>query len=97
MDYKNSLTTRCLMGVILGSSNQKTLIICPCYILVNYPTLKLIHMTKHQPIATGESHNFCHNPSLGLVTKAKAWKGVNQKCNLGVKFTLLGMQKSVRE
>jgi hypothetical protein len=26
----------------------------------------------------------CHNPSLGLVTKAKACKGVGQKGNLGV-------------
>jgi hypothetical protein len=28
----------------------------------------------------------CHNLSLGFMTKAKAWKGVDQKCNL--RFTL---------
>ncbi len=26
----------------------------------------------------------CHDLSLGLTTKAKAWKGVGQKSNLGV-------------
>jgi hypothetical protein len=33
----------------------------------------------------------CHNPSIGFVTKAKAWKGVGQKCNPGITFGLLGM------
>jgi hypothetical protein len=26
-------------------------------------------------------YNICHNPSLGLATKAKAWKGAGQECN----------------
>jgi len=28
----------------------------------------------------------CHDFNFGLVTKAKAWKGAGQKCNLGVTF-----------
>jgi hypothetical protein len=31
------------------------------------------------------------------MTKAKAWKGVGQKCNPGITFALLGVQKSVNE
>jgi len=38
----------------------------------------------------------CHNLNLVLMTKARAWKGVGQKCNLGVTFTLSRMQESVR-
>jgi len=40
---------------------------------------------------------YCHNFNLGLATKTKAWKGVGRECNLGVTFTLLGMQVNVRE
>jgi hypothetical protein len=40
---------------------------------------------------------WCHDLSLGLMTKAKAWKGAGQECNLGVTFTLSGVRKSVRE
>jgi hypothetical protein len=36
--------------------------------------------------------DYYHNPSLGLVTKS-----AEQKCNLGVTFTLSGMQVSVKE
>jgi hypothetical protein len=32
-----------------------------------------------------------HDPSLRLATKARAWKRVNQECNLKVTFTLLGV------
>jgi hypothetical protein len=39
----------------------------------------------------------CHDHSLGFVTKAKAWKNVGRKSNLEVTFTLLGMQRSVKE
>jgi hypothetical protein len=38
----------------------------------------------------------CHDLSIGLVTKKKAWKGVGWNCNLGVTFILLGVWKSVR-
>jgi hypothetical protein len=34
------------------------------------------------------SYYKCHNCSFGLTTKAKAWKGVGWKCNLGVTFAL---------
>jgi hypothetical protein len=30
----------------------------------------------------------CHDPNLGFMTKAKAWKGANHECNLGVTFAL---------
>jgi hypothetical protein len=33
----------------------------------------------------------CHDLSLGLVTKAKAWKAPSQKCNPEVTFALPGM------
>jgi len=39
----------------------------------------------------------CHDPNLGLATKARAWKGVSQKSNKGITFTFLGVRKSVRE
>jgi hypothetical protein len=39
----------------------------------------------------------CCNPSLGLATKARAWKGAGWKCNSGVTFTLLRLWESVRE
>jgi len=29
----------------------------------------------------------CHDPNLGLATKARAWKGASRGCNLGVAFT----------
>ncbi len=35
-----------------------------------------------------------HDPNLGLMTKAKAWKGADQKCNLGITFALLRMWKN---
>ncbi len=31
----------------------------------------------------------CHNLSLALVIKAKAWKGTGQKCNPKITFALL--------
>jgi len=39
----------------------------------------------------------CHNPSLGLTTKVRAWKGADQKCNLGVAFTLLRVWEDVKQ
>jgi hypothetical protein len=33
----------------------------------------------------------CHNPNLGLVTKARTWKGAGQECNPRVTFTLIGV------
>jgi hypothetical protein len=41
--------------------------------------------------------SLCHDLSLGLVTKARAWKGAGQKCNPGITFTLLGVRENVRE
>ncbi len=35
----------------------------------------------------------CHNPGLGLATKARAWKGAGRKCNLGITFTHLGVRE----
>jgi hypothetical protein len=40
---------------------------------------------------------WCHDPSLGLMTKARAWKGVGWEFNLGITFTLLGMWESMKE
>jgi len=37
----------------------------------------------------------CHDLSLGFMTKANAWKGVGQECNLGVTCAFLGVQGSV--
>jgi hypothetical protein len=42
-------------------------------------------------------HVICHNPSLELETKARAWKGIVQKCNLKVTFTFPRMWEGVRE
>ncbi len=39
----------------------------------------------------------CHNPSLGLATKAKGWKVAGQEGDLGVTSHALGSAKSVRE
>jgi hypothetical protein len=39
----------------------------------------------------------CHDPSLGPVTKAKAWKGVGRKCSSGVTFTFPRVWESVKE
>jgi hypothetical protein len=39
----------------------------------------------------------CHNLSLGLATKARAYKGAGQERSSGVTFMLPGVQKSVRE
>jgi hypothetical protein len=32
--------------------------------------------------------NICHDPNLGLATKAKAWKSAGQECNLKITFAL---------
>jgi hypothetical protein len=32
---------------------------------------------------------------LGSMTKARAWKGVGQKCNMGLTFTLARVQECV--
>jgi hypothetical protein len=32
----------------------------------------------------------CHNLSLGLMTKARAYEGAGQECSLGVTFHVLG-------
>lgn len=38
-----------------------------------------------------QSHyHLCHDPSIMLATKAKAWQSAGRKCNLGVTFTLVG-------
>ncbi len=39
----------------------------------------------------------CHNPSLGHVTKVRAWKGAGRECNPEVTFTFSRVQGSVRE
>jgi hypothetical protein len=39
----------------------------------------------------------CHNPSLELMTKARAYKGVGQKWSLGVTFRAPRSVGSVRE
>jgi hypothetical protein len=39
----------------------------------------------------------CHYPNLGFATKARAWKGVGWKCNLGVTFTISRVRESVKE
>jgi len=40
---------------------------------------------------------FCHNPSLGLATKARVCKGASQEGARESHFMLLGVQESVRE
>jgi len=32
----------------------------------------------------GITNRWCCDPSLGLATKARAWKGANRECNRGV-------------
>jgi len=41
--------------------------------------------------------NFYHDHNLGLATKARAWKGVGQECNLRITFTLLGLWENVKD
>ncbi len=36
--------------------------------------------------ANNSLNKLCHNFNLGLATKAKAWKGVGQKCNPIITF-----------
>jgi hypothetical protein len=38
-----------------------------------------------------------HDLNFGFTTKVKAWRGASQKCNLGITFTLLRVQESVRK
>jgi hypothetical protein len=42
-------------------------------------------------------YQICHNPNLGLTTKARAYKGVGQEWAHESHFMLPGMQESVRE
>jgi len=39
----------------------------------------------------------CHNFNFKLTTKARAWKGADRKCNLGITFTLLKMWENVKQ
>jgi hypothetical protein len=39
----------------------------------------------------------CHDPSLGFVTKARAWKDARWECSLGVTFTLSRVWEGVKE
>jgi hypothetical protein len=41
--------------------------------------------------------NCCHNPSLGLVTKARTYKGVRQERSPGVTSHASGVYESVKE
>jgi len=41
--------------------------------------------------------SFCHDPSLGIATKARACKGAGQKEAQESHLMLLGVQESVRE
>jgi hypothetical protein len=36
-------------------------------------------------------HDYYHDLNLGLITKARAWKGAGQECHSIVTFTLLKM------
>jgi hypothetical protein len=42
-------------------------------------------------------HPECHNPSFGLATKARVYKGAGQNRAQESHFMLLGMQKNVKE
>jgi len=45
-------------------------------------------------------YGMCHNPSLGLATKARACEGVGQKGSLGITFYApgsVGVWENVRE
>jgi hypothetical protein len=44
---------------------------------------------NHKLRLTNILHPRCHDPNLGLVTKAKTWKGAGQKCNPRITFALL--------
>jgi len=68
--------------------------------LVNHSLQQLIATTANIPPiidALAFIDLMCRNPSLGLVTKARACKGAGQKKAQESHFILLGMQKSVRE
>lgn len=40
-----------------GHQTKKPYRFCPCYILVNYPALKFIHLAKHQPMPTRKKNS----------------------------------------
>jgi hypothetical protein len=71
----------------------KTHIVCPCFKLscsmVNGFMLKCVfvrmclHSYAHWEFL---SHDNCHNLSLGLMTKAKAYKGASQEWSMGGTF-----------
>jgi len=42
-------------------------------------------------------HHFCRNPSLGLLTKARAGKSAGQEGGQETHFILLGLQESAKE
>jgi hypothetical protein len=55
---------------------------------------------KTQTQIKGHPHPWCHNPSLGLTTKAKACKGMGQEWSRRVTFHDLesvGMWENVKE
>jgi hypothetical protein len=70
----------------------------PMY-LVYYLLTCLSSLPTHLPMLSTYEPFYppCHDLNFGLVTKAKAWKGVGRQCNLGVTFTLLEVQKNVKE
>ncbi len=43
------------------------------------------------------NYSNCHDFSLGLTTKTRAWKGASQKCNPWITFTLPRMWENVRK
>jgi len=50
-----------------------------------YGLIDLLHFDNTKIFAKIMSH-ICHNPSLGLVTKTRAYEGTGQEGNLGVTF-----------
>jgi hypothetical protein len=54
----------------------------------NFPLPFALDLLTHQVLDVGKWHyGFgCRNPSLGLMTKARACKGVGQEWSLGVTF-----------
>ncbi len=39
----------------------------------------------------------CHDLSLGLTTKVRAWKGADRECNVGITFTFLRVRENVKQ
>jgi hypothetical protein len=81
----------------LGNPPIATIFSYPNIVPRNFDSLLGIKEDKGEFLGFPNPTKTCHNFSLGLTTKEKAWKGAGWKHNLGVTITLSKVWESVRE